>query len=40
MDKDIANCAYCGDDRCESLEKLFATDVEARKRLDTIRREQ
>lgn len=40
MDKGIESCAYCSDYPCEALEKLFTTDVEARKRLDTIRREQ
>jgi hypothetical protein len=39
MDKGIESWAYCDDYPCEALEKLFATDAEARKRLDAIRRE-
>jgi hypothetical protein len=39
QDKGIDNCAYCTDYPCEELEKLFATDVEARKRLDKIKSE-
>ena len=37
IDKEIENCAYCNDYPCEQLEKLFTTDKEAKKRLDTIR---
>jgi hypothetical protein len=35
--KGIENCAHCDDYPCEALEKLFTTDVGARKRLDAIR---
>ena len=37
VDKGIANCAYCKDYPCEKLEKLFTTDVDAKKRLDAIK---
>jgi hypothetical protein len=39
IEKGIANCAYCQDYPCEDLEKLFSTDLGARERLDTIRKE-
>ena len=35
--KHIENCAYCDEYSCQKLEDLFATDPEARKRLDEIR---
>ena len=37
IEKGIENCAYCEDYPCEELEKLFTTDLGARKRLDIIR---
>jgi hypothetical protein len=37
VEKGIANCAYCDDYPCQQLEKLFTTDVDARKRLDAVR---
>ena len=39
VEKGIASCAYCQDYPCEALEKLFTTDLGARERLDTIRKE-
>jgi len=36
-DKAIENCAYCSEYPCEKLEKFFATDTEAKARLDAIR---
>ena len=36
-EKSIENCAHCNEYACERLEKFFATDPEARKRLDVIR---
>jgi len=36
-EKGIENCAHCDEYACESLEKLFATDPDAKKRLDEIR---
>ena len=35
--KNLENCAYCGDYPCDELEKLFTTDPDARKRLDAIK---
>jgi hypothetical protein len=35
--KGIENCAHCNECACERLEKLFATDPDAKKRLDAIR---
>lgn len=35
--KGIENCAYCSEYACEKLEKLFATDAEAKARLDAIK---
>lgn len=35
--KHIENCAYCDEYSCQKLEELFATDPQARKRLDKIR---
>ncbi len=35
--KQFENCAYCRDYPCEELQKLFATDQDARKRLDAIK---
>ena len=37
VEKGIENCAYCNDYPCEKLEKLFITDLDAKKRLDTIK---
>ncbi len=34
--KHIENCASCDEYSCQKLEELFATDPEARKRLDKI----
>ncbi len=36
-ERDIENCAYCAEYACEQLLKLFATDPDAKKRLDKIR---
>jgi len=36
-EKGIDNCAHCNEYACEKLEKFFATDPEAKKRLDAIR---
>jgi len=36
-EKSIENCAHCDDFPCESLEKFFNTEPDARKRLDEIR---
>jgi len=35
--KGIENCAHCSEYACEKLEKIFATDTEAKARLDAIR---
>lgn len=35
--KGVENCARCSEYACEKLEELFATDPEAKKRLDKIR---
>jgi hypothetical protein len=35
--KEIENCAYCEDYTCEALQKLFATDPDAKKCLGQIR---
>ncbi|OHB60840.1 MAG: hypothetical protein A2167_00885 [Planctomycetes bacterium RBG_13_46_10] len=35
--KAIENCAYCNEYPCGKLEKFFATDTEAKARLDVIR---
>jgi hypothetical protein len=35
--KAIENCAYCDEYACEKLEKFFATDPEAKARLDEIK---
>jgi hypothetical protein len=35
--KNIENCAHCSEYACEKLEKLFATDAEAKARLDAIK---
>jgi len=37
VQKGIENCAYCDNYPCELLEKLFITDLDAKKRLDDIR---
>jgi hypothetical protein len=37
VEKGIENCAYCSDYPCKLLEKLFTTDLDAKKRLDAIR---
>ncbi|MGB2807124.1 MAG: DUF3795 domain-containing protein [Sedimentisphaerales bacterium] len=36
-EKSIENCAHCNEYACERLDKFFATDPEAKKRLDVIR---
>ena len=38
-DKGVENCAYCNGYPCEELEKLFATEPDAKTRLDEIRNE-
>lgn len=35
--KGVENCAYCDEYACESLEKLFNTEPDAKKRLDEIK---
>ncbi len=35
--KGVENCAYCDEYVCESLEKLFTTEPDAKKRLDKIK---
>ena len=35
--KAIENCAHCDEYACEKIEKFFATDPEARVRLDAIK---
>ena len=35
--KGFENCAHCSEYACDKLEGLFATDPEAKKRLDKIR---
>lgn len=35
--KSIENCAYCSDYACEKLKKFFATEADAKVRLDMIR---
>ena len=35
--KAIENCAYCGEYPCEKLKKFFATEPDAKARLDVIR---
>ena len=35
--KGIENCAHCNEYACERLEKFFATDPDAKKRLEAIR---
>ena len=37
--KGVENCAHCNEYACERIEKFFATDPDARARLDAIRRE-
>ncbi|MHC4759678.1 MAG: DUF3795 domain-containing protein [Planctomycetota bacterium] len=37
VQKGIENCAYCDNYPCELLEKLYTTDLDAKKRLDDIR---
>jgi len=37
--KDIENCAHCNQYACERIEKFFATDPDARVRLDAINKE-
>ena len=37
VEKGIENCAYCKNYPCELLEKLFTTDLDAKKRLDAIK---
>ncbi len=37
VQKGIENCAYCNDYPCKLLEKLFITDLDAKKRLDVIK---
>jgi hypothetical protein len=36
--KAIENCAYCGEYPCKQLKKFFASDPDAKARLDGIRR--
>jgi hypothetical protein len=36
--KGIESCAHCNEYACERLEKFFATDPDAKARLDVIRR--
>ena len=36
-EKNIENCAHCNEYPCEELEKLFTTDLDAKKRLDQIK---
>jgi len=35
--KGVENCAHCDEYACESLEKLFNTEPDAKKRLDEIK---
>ena len=35
--KSVENCAHCDEYVCEELEKLFATETNAKKRLDEIK---
>ena len=35
--KHIENCAHCDEYSCQKLEELFATDSDAKRRLDEIR---
>jgi len=35
--KGVENCAYCDEYACEKIEKFFATDPDAKARLDAIR---
>ena len=37
--KDIENCAHCNEYACGRIEKFFATDPDARARLDAIKKE-
>lgn len=37
QEKDIDNCAHCGDYPCDNLEQLFKHEPAARNRLDVIR---
>jgi hypothetical protein len=37
-ERKIDSCAYCADYACEKLQKLFATDISARPRLEEIRK--
>ena len=37
--KVIENCAYCSDYACEKLKNFFATEADAKVRLDMIRNE-
>jgi hypothetical protein len=37
--KGLENCAYCDEYACERIEKFFATDPDAKARLDAIKRE-
>jgi len=37
MNKDLENCAWCSDYACDTLEKHFSLDPEAKKRLQEIR---
>jgi len=37
IEKEIENCAYCGEYTCEKLQEFFARDPEAKERLEKIR---
>jgi hypothetical protein len=37
LERELANCAYCGDYPCVKLNKMFDQTSEARKNLDEIR---
>jgi len=37
IQKDVENCAHCDEYVCEKLKKLFATESDAKKRLDEIK---
>jgi len=36
--KEVENCAHCSEYACEKLNKLFNTDLQAKEKLDEIRR--
>jgi len=39
MEKEVENCAYCADYKCEKLTKFFENAPEAGKTLETIRQQ-